>query len=134
MTSPCQMTGDVSGGRSPFTLRRARLATTQLFEGDYEVFGDGRAYPDRTGSHARQRRVVVGPAEDRPAAIERRPVREPRESALRVRTACERADRADTLASMARIERILKRRHARLFIQHDPRDYAALPRRPNGLP
>ena len=35
---------------------------------------------------------------------------------------------------MARIERILKRTHARLIIQHDPRDYAALPRLPNGLP
>jgi glyoxylase-like metal-dependent hydrolase (beta-lactamase superfamily II) len=41
------------------------------------------------------------------------------------------ADRADTLASMARVERLLKRTHARLVIQHDPRDYAELPHLPD---
>jgi hypothetical protein len=37
------------------------------------------------------------------------------------------------LASIARVERILKRTHARLIIQHDPRDYAALPKAPEFL-
>src|SRR5581483_7144602 len=39
-------------------------------------------------------------------------------------------DRADTLASMNRIERIAKKTKARLVIQHDPADFAALPRFP----
>jgi hypothetical protein len=39
-------------------------------------------------------------------------------------------DRADTLASMDRIERIVKNTKARFVVQHDPRDFAALPRFP----
>jgi N-acyl homoserine lactone hydrolase len=41
--------------------------------------------------------------------------------------------RADTLASMARIETILKNSKGRLIIQHDLRDFAALPKFPGYL-
>ena len=43
------------------------------------------------------------------------------------------ADRAQTLASIDRVERIARRTHARVVIQHDPRDYAELPRAPGFL-
>jgi len=39
-------------------------------------------------------------------------------------------DRAATLASMDRFETIAARTHARVVIQHDPRDIAALPHFP----
>jgi hypothetical protein len=40
------------------------------------------------------------------------------------------ADRADTLASMSRIETIIKNTHGRLIVQHDPRDFQTLPKPP----
>ena len=39
-------------------------------------------------------------------------------------------ERADTLASIDRIERIVKNTHARFVIQHAPEDFAALPKFP----
>ncbi len=39
-------------------------------------------------------------------------------------------NRADTLASIARIEGILKNTHGRLIVQHDLKDYEALPKPP----
>jgi hypothetical protein len=37
---------------------------------------------------------------------------------------------ADTLASMNRVEDIIRNRHARLIVQHDPGDYSRLPKSP----
>jgi len=39
-------------------------------------------------------------------------------------------DRAQTLASMNRVESILKSSGSRLVVQHDPADFAALPKFP----
>jgi len=36
----------------------------------------------------------------------------------------------DTLASMDRIESIIRNTHARLIVQHDPGDYSRLPKSP----
>jgi N-acyl homoserine lactone hydrolase len=40
------------------------------------------------------------------------------------------ASRADTLASMNRIETIAKNTKARFIVQHDPQDFQALPKFP----
>ena len=40
------------------------------------------------------------------------------------------SSRAETLASIDRIERIIKNRKARFVVQHDPVDFAALPKFP----
>jgi hypothetical protein len=40
------------------------------------------------------------------------------------------SERADTLASMDRFERIAKNTRARVVIQHDERDFRSLPRFP----
>jgi len=42
-------------------------------------------------------------------------------------------ERADTLASMGRIETILKNTHGRLIVQHDPKDFQVLPKPPGYL-
>ncbi|MBA3832987.1 MAG: hypothetical protein H0X34_14045 [Chthoniobacterales bacterium] len=39
--------------------------------------------------------------------------------------------RADTLASMDRIEKIIKNTEGRLVIQHSPEDFAELPKFPD---
>ncbi len=43
------------------------------------------------------------------------------------------ASRADTLTSMARIDKILESTQGRLIVQHDPDDFAALPKFPEYL-
>jgi hypothetical protein len=40
------------------------------------------------------------------------------------------SNRADTLASMSRVETIIKNTAGRLIVQHDPHDYDALPKPP----
>jgi hypothetical protein len=40
------------------------------------------------------------------------------------------AERADTLASFERVETIVKNKHARLIVQHDPQEFDALPKLP----
>ena len=42
-------------------------------------------------------------------------------------------ERADTLASMDRVETILKNTKGRLVVQHDKRDFALLPKFPKYL-
>ena len=42
-------------------------------------------------------------------------------------------DRAETLASFDRVERIVANTKARLVIQHDPEDFKALPKFPEYL-
>jgi hypothetical protein len=39
-------------------------------------------------------------------------------------------ERADALASFDRIETLLKNKHARLIVQHDPQEFDALPKLP----
>jgi glyoxylase-like metal-dependent hydrolase (beta-lactamase superfamily II) len=39
-------------------------------------------------------------------------------------------NRADTLASMARVEDPVRNLHARVIVQHDPSDYQRLPKSP----
>jgi N-acyl homoserine lactone hydrolase len=40
------------------------------------------------------------------------------------------ASRADTMASVDRIETIVKNTHGRLIVQHDPLDFEILPKAP----
>jgi N-acyl homoserine lactone hydrolase len=42
-------------------------------------------------------------------------------------------NRADTLASMDRVEGLVRNLHARLIVQHDPSDYRELPKAPRYL-
>lgn len=41
--------------------------------------------------------------------------------------------RAETMASMDRVEGIIRNLHARLIVQHDPEDYRHLPKSPSYL-
>jgi N-acyl homoserine lactone hydrolase len=43
------------------------------------------------------------------------------------------SSRADTLASMDRVERIVSNTHARLVVQHDPKDFRFLAKIPRYL-
>lgn len=107
---------------------------TNMFEGDYDVFGDGRVRILSAPGHTPGSAVLwLDLARTGPVMLSG-DLYVGRESRRFGYVPSVNADRADTLASVARIERILKRTHARLIIQHDPHDYAALPKLPNSLP
>jgi len=107
-----------------------RNAKVRLVDGDTDVFGDGSVelllLPGHTPGHqALQLRlpnagVVLLSGDLYHSREARRLRRVPRVN----------VDRAATLASMDRFEAIVARTHARVVIQHDPRDIAALPRFP----
>jgi glyoxylase-like metal-dependent hydrolase (beta-lactamase superfamily II) len=115
----------------PALFATYKRAPTRLIEGDHDVFGDGRVrilhMPGHTpGSQAllvRLQSTAVLLSGDLYLRRESRQHWVPTVN----------ADRAQTLASQARFERIAERLHARVIVQHDPRDYAALPRPPRYL-
>jgi glyoxylase-like metal-dependent hydrolase (beta-lactamase superfamily II) len=118
----------------PATFRAYRSARTRMIGGDYDVFGDGTvrilAAPGHTPGHqvlqlrlARAGTVLLSGdlyhlRADRP------------HGGHSGRVAVGNTDRAQSLASMDRIEAILRNTHGRLVIQHDPQDFRALPRFP----
>ncbi len=104
-----------------------RHAKIRLVDGDTDVFGDGSVklllLPGHTPGHqALQLRlphagVILLSGDLYHSREARRLQRVPRVN----------VDRAATLASMQRFEAIAARTHARVVIQHDPRDIALLP-------
>jgi N-acyl homoserine lactone hydrolase len=107
-----------------------RNARIRVVDGDTDVFGDGNVQllllPGHTPGHqALQLRLpragVVLLSGDLYHSREARQLR---------RVPRVNVDRAATLASMDRFEAIAARTHARVVIQHDPRDIAALPHFP----
>jgi N-acyl homoserine lactone hydrolase len=119
----------------PESFNAYKNVQTRLISGDYDVFGDGTIRILRTPGHTPGHQVLLvklahtGPvllsgdlyhlASDRPRAADR---------AGQVMSV--NVDRAQTLASMNRVESILKNTASRLVIQHDPADFASLPKFP----
>jgi N-acyl homoserine lactone hydrolase len=109
-----------------------KTVATQMVSGDYDVFHDGTVRILHAPGHTPGHQVLLlklaksGPVllsgdlyhlrSDRPRAGEK---------AARVMPI--NTSRAESLASVDRIETILKNTHARLIIQHDPDDYKLLP-------
>jgi N-acyl homoserine lactone hydrolase len=119
----------------PESFNAYKNVQTRMINGDYDVFGDGTIRILRTPGHTPGHQVLLvklahtGPvllsgdlyhlASDRPRAADR---------AGQVMSV--NVDRAQTLASMNRVESILKNTASRLVIQHDPADFASLPKFP----
>lgn len=108
-------------------------AHTQLIDGDYDVFGDGRVRILQTPGHTPGSAVLWLDLRASGPVVLSGDLYVLRESRQFAYVPVVNADRAATLASIARVERLLKRTHARLIIQHDPRDYARLPKAPEFL-
>jgi N-acyl homoserine lactone hydrolase len=105
-------------------------AKTRIIDGDCDVFGDGSVRILSTPGHTPGSAVLLVSLPASGPVLLTGDLYLTREGRRDQLVSLVNADRADTLASMARFERIARRTHGRVVIQHDPRDYAALPKPP----
>jgi N-acyl homoserine lactone hydrolase len=112
-----------------------KTVATQMISGDYDVFHDGTVRILRAPGHTPGHQVLLlklaksGPVLLSGDLYHLRSDR-PRAGLTSARVMLINTNRADSLASVERIETILKNTHARLIIQHDPGDFKLLPASP----
>ena len=119
----------------PASFSAFRSARTIMINSDYDVFGDGLVRILRTPGHTPGHQVLMVKLPKSGAVIlsgdlyhlqADRPTRAGSGAqVMRVNTS-----RAETLASMDRVEAMVRNLHARLIVQHDPADYSRLPKSP----
>ena len=120
------------------TFSAYRSAHTIMIHSDYDVFADGSVRILKTPGHTPGHQVLLVKLAkagtvllsgdlyhleaDRPQGSGRAP------QVMKVNDS-----RAETLASMDRVEGLIRNLHARLIVQHDPDDYRKLPKSPGYL-
>src|SRR5581483_3007489 len=114
----------------PESFSAYKGAKTVLINGDHDVFGDRSVRILKAPGHTPGHQVLLLKLSKAGAVLLSGDLYHLRASRINSRVPEFNTDRADTLASMNRIERIAKKTKARLVIQHDPADFAALPRFP----
>jgi glyoxylase-like metal-dependent hydrolase (beta-lactamase superfamily II) len=119
-------------GADPATISGYKTAKTIMIDGDHDVFGDGRVVILRAPGHTPGHQVLKLKLSSG-TVILAGDLYHLRANRQFRRVPTFNTERADTLASMDRVEKIVKRTNARLVIQHDPQDYAALPKPPQYL-
>jgi N-acyl homoserine lactone hydrolase len=118
------------GGVLPDTWSVYKNAKTETIEGDYDVFGDGTVMILRTPGHTPGHQVLKLTLKKSGTVILSGDLYHLRGNRVFKRVPVYNANRADTLASMNRVEAIIKNTHGRLILQHDPREFQALPMPP----
>jgi N-acyl homoserine lactone hydrolase len=118
------------GGVLPETWSAYKTAKNETIEGDYDVFGDGTVMILRTPGHTPGHQVLKLKLQKSGVVILSGDLYHLRTNRIFKRVPVYNADRADTLASMSRIETIIKNTHGRLIVQHDPHDFQSLPKPP----
>jgi N-acyl homoserine lactone hydrolase len=118
------------GGVLPDTWSAVKAAKTESIDGDYDVFGDGSVMILRAPGHTPGHQVLKLKLAKSGTIILSGDLWHLRTDVDTKRIPVFNVSRADTLASMARIDTILKNTKGRLIVQHDPKDYQALPKPP----
>jgi N-acyl homoserine lactone hydrolase len=121
------------GGVLPETWSAYKTAKNETIEGDYDVFGDGTVMILRTPGHTPGHQVLKLKLQKSGTVILSGDLYHLRANRLLKRVPVYNTDRADTLASMSRIETIVRNTHGRLIVQHDPKDFQGLPKPPGFL-
>jgi N-acyl homoserine lactone hydrolase len=117
----------------PSSISGYKTAKTQMIEGDYDVFGDGTVMILRTPGHTPGHQSLMLKLKKAGTVILSGDLYHLRANREHRRVPQYNVNRADTLASMDRIETILKNTKGKLYIQHDPEDNALLPKPPGYL-
>jgi glyoxylase-like metal-dependent hydrolase (beta-lactamase superfamily II) len=120
-------------GVTPRAVTADRAAHTQFIDKDLDVFGDGTVRILATPGHTPGSQSLIVRLDHSGDVILVGDLYASRDSRRFRRVPVENVSRADTLASMDRLERIAKLRHARVVIEHDLKDFKALPAFPGYL-
>jgi glyoxylase-like metal-dependent hydrolase (beta-lactamase superfamily II) len=115
------------------TFSDYKTAKTQMIDGDYDVFGDGSVMILKTPGHTPGHQSLQLKLKKSGVVILSGDLIHTRDNYKFHRVPEMNASRADTLASIDRIRTILKNTQGRLVIQHDPGDFAGLPKFPKYL-
>jgi len=105
-------------------------AKTVMIDGDYDVFGDGSVRILRTPGHTPGHQILELHLKKAGTLILSGDLYHLRESVATHRLPTVNVDRADTLASMDRVDKLLATTHGRLIVQHDYGDFESLPKLP----
>ena len=109
------------------TFSAYKSAKTQIIDGDYDVFGDGTVKILKTPGHTPGHGVLQVKLKRAGVVVLSGDLYHTHANRTAKRIPSFNVSRADTLASIDRIERIVKNTHAHLVVQHDPNDFATLP-------
>lgn len=118
---------------NPDALQADKRTKKQLLDGDHDVFGDGTVRILKAPGHTPGHQVLLVRLAKSGPVILSGDLYHTRENRKYQRVPSFNASRAETLASMNRIETLASNLGARIIIQHDPVEFAALPRAPGYL-
>jgi N-acyl homoserine lactone hydrolase len=110
-----------------------KSAKVRTIGGDYDVFGDGSVRILKAIGHTPGHQVLAVKLKRSGTVILSGDLYHLRENFTHRRIPPGNDSRAETLASFDRIDKIIANTHARLVVQHDPADFAALPKFPKYL-
>ncbi len=117
-------------GVVPESFSAYKTAKTQMIDGDYDVFGDGTVLILKAPGHTPGHQVLELKLQKTGTVILSGDLYHSRANREFRRVPVMNANRADTLASIERIEKIAKNTKARVVVQHDIQDFQALPKFP----
>jgi N-acyl homoserine lactone hydrolase len=106
---------------------------TEMIDGDYDVFGDGSVRILKTPGHTPGHQSLMVKLKKAGIVIISGDLYHVRDNYRFRRVPTFNVERADTLASIDRINAILKNTKGRLVVHHDPQDFKALPAFPKYL-
>jgi N-acyl homoserine lactone hydrolase len=107
-----------------------KTAKTVMITGDYDVFGDGKVRILKAPGHTPGHQVLELQLGKTGTVVLSGDLYHLKANRQFKRVPVMNFERADTLASFDRIETIVKNKHARLIVQHDPQEFDALPKLP----
>jgi len=118
---------------NPDHILPARQTKQLALDGDHDVFGDGSVKILRAPGHTPGHQVLLLRLARSGPVILSGDLYHTRENRKYQRVPSFNVSRAETLASMNRIETLARNLGARVIIQHDPEEFAALPQVPGYL-
>jgi N-acyl homoserine lactone hydrolase len=107
-----------------------KTAKTVMITGDHDVFGDGKVRILKAPGHTPGHQVLELQLGKTGTVVLSGDLYHLKANRQFKRIPVVNFERADTLASIGRIETIVKNKHARLIVQHDPQEFDALPKLP----
>ena len=120
-------------GVDPATISAHKTATIESVAGDHDVFGDGSVVILKGPGHTPGHQLLQLQLAKAGTVVLSGDLYHTHENRKERNVPAINVDRADTLATMDRIEKIVKNRKARFVVQHVQADLDALPRFPRWL-